>query len=175
MEYKNVSLISFLKEKRKFPNCLCGINTRQLELLRWRTGRQPNICKISQSSLYSWTMYIIKTNKVLPPYAKLPCHKVAPGTPLPLNKWSHARQTFRLRCRAVGPALQTNSSNCLVLIPHWQLRNYLLGTGERYDPTGQHIQDSIQVNIWHLPREELLTEAQHSTLYRILVPTVVVM
>ena len=31
------------------------------------TARQPNICKIVQSSLYSWTMYINK-NKVLPPY-----------------------------------------------------------------------------------------------------------
>ena len=41
------------------------------------TAWQPNICKIAQSSLYSWTMYIIIKNKVLPPYAKLPCHKVA--------------------------------------------------------------------------------------------------
>ena len=40
-------------------------------------ARQPNICKISQSSLYSWTMYINKRNKVLPPYANSPCHKVA--------------------------------------------------------------------------------------------------
>ena len=31
------------------------------------TARQPNIRKIPQSSLYSWTMYINK-NKVLPPY-----------------------------------------------------------------------------------------------------------
>ena len=34
--------------------------------------RQSNICKIVQPTLYSWAMYIIKTNKVLPPYVKLP-------------------------------------------------------------------------------------------------------
>ena len=39
-------------------------------------ARQPNICKISQSSLYSWTI-VHKKNKVLPPYVNSPCHKVA--------------------------------------------------------------------------------------------------
>ena len=41
------------KYKAKFPSCLCGISTRQLELLLWRAAPQPNICKIPQSSLYS--------------------------------------------------------------------------------------------------------------------------
>ena len=41
------------------------------------TARQPNIRKIPESSLYSWTMYITEKNKVLPPYANSPCHKVA--------------------------------------------------------------------------------------------------
>ena len=30
-----------------------------------------------------------KRNKVLPPYAKLPCHNVAPRIPLPLSQFSH--------------------------------------------------------------------------------------
>ena len=30
----------------KFPNCQCGISTRQLELLLWSRPKQPNICKI---------------------------------------------------------------------------------------------------------------------------------
>ena len=59
-------------------------------LFTWYWGElQPNICKIAQSSLYSWTMYIIIKNEVLPPYTKLPCHKVAPGIPLPLSQFSH--------------------------------------------------------------------------------------
>ena len=70
----------------------------------------------------------------------------------------------------VGPGLQSNSSNCLVLIPHRQMGNYLPVTGESYSPTAQHMQDWIWVNVWHLPREDLLTEAQHITLYRVLVP-----
>ena len=36
-------------------------------------------------------------------------------------------------------ALQRNISNCLVLIPHRQLGNYLLTTGESYGQTAQHI------------------------------------
>ena len=41
-------------------------------------ARQPNICKIPQSSLYSSTIvHKTKQNKVLPPYVNSPCHKVA--------------------------------------------------------------------------------------------------
>ena len=105
---------------------------------------------------------------MLPPYDKFPHQKVAPWFLLPLNQWGHVRQTFRRRCWAVRPALQSNSSSCLVLIPHWQLGHYLLSIGGSYSLTAQHSQDSITVNVWHLPREHLLTEAQHSTLYRIL-------
>ena len=67
-----------------------------------------------------------KRNKVLPPYVKLLCHKVASGIILPLNQSSHARQTLRGRCWAVGPALQSNSSNCLVLIPQVNWGNVCL-------------------------------------------------
>ena len=52
-------------------------------------------------------------------------------------------KTLRGRCWAVGPALKNNSSNCLVLIPHRQLGNCLLGTGESYGMTAQHSQDSV--------------------------------
>ena len=41
------------------------------------------------------------------------------------------------------PALQSNSSNCLMLIQHRQLGNYLLSTGESYDLTAQNSQDFI--------------------------------
>ena len=37
----------------KFPNCLCGISTRQLELLLWRAGPTAQHMQDSQSSLYS--------------------------------------------------------------------------------------------------------------------------
>ena len=103
-------------------------------------ARQPNIRKIVQSSLYSWTMYINKKRRCCH-FMQFPCHKVAMlGILLPLNQWSHAWQTLRRSCWAVGPALQSNSSNCLVLILHRQLGNYLLGTGKNYGPTAQHMQ-----------------------------------
>ena len=59
-------------------------------------ARQSNICKIPQSSLYSWTMYINKRIRC--------CHLMQIplatrwhmlGIPLPLNQWSHAWQTLR--------------------------------------------------------------------------------
>ena len=91
------------------------------------------------------------------------------GIPLPLNQWSHAWQTLR-SCWAVGPALQSNSSNCLVLILHRQLGNYLRSTGESYGPTAEHMQDWLKVNVWHLIGEDLLTKAQHGMLHRVLMP-----
>ena len=39
----------------------------------------------------------------------------------------------------LGLALQRESSNCLVLIPHRQLGNYLLSTGDSYNLTAHHI------------------------------------
>ena len=80
-----------------------------LALDRWNycsgeQAQQPNII------IHPTLNY--KRNKVLPPFVKLPCHNVV----LPLNQWSHARQTLRERCGAVRSALQNNSSNCLVLI-----------------------------------------------------------
>ena len=43
--------------------------------------------------------------------------------------------------RMLAIVLQSNSSNCLVLILHRQLGNYLLSIGERYSPT--YMQDFI--------------------------------
>ena len=38
----------------------------------------------------------------------------------------------------LGLALQSNSCNSLVLIPHRQLGNFLLNAGESYGPAAQH-------------------------------------
>ena len=74
-------------QRTKFPNCPCGISTRQLELLFWRAGpiaQHSQDCPI----FFIQLNYVHKTkqNKVLPPYVKLPCTKVAPGIPLPLPR-----------------------------------------------------------------------------------------
>ena len=64
----------------RFPNSPIVCVVLALDSWDYCSGeqaQQPNIHKISQSSLYSWTMYINKRNKVLPPYANSPCHKVA--------------------------------------------------------------------------------------------------
>ena len=51
------------------------------------------------------------------------------------------RQILRGRCRAVRShsPLQSNSSNCLVLIPYRHLGNYLLSAVKIYGPTAQHV------------------------------------
>ena len=130
-------------EVMKLPNCLCGFSTRQLELLLWRAG--PTAQHTPGCPIFFIQLNYVHNNKrirnkVLPPYAELTCHKVALGIQLPLNQRSHARQTLRRRCWAVKPALKSNSSNFLLLIPHRQLGNYLLSTGKGYGPTTQHMQ-----------------------------------
>ena len=40
-------------------------------------------------------------------------------------------------------ALQSNSSNCLMLIPQKQLRNYMLSNGETYGLTAQHVHKTL--------------------------------
>ena len=68
----------------KFPNCLCSISTRQLELLLWRAG--PAAQHIQDCPIFFIQLnYVHNQYKVLPPYVKLPCHKVASRILLPLN------------------------------------------------------------------------------------------
>ena len=98
----------------------------------------------------------------LPPYDNSLCHKVAHFS-------FSMRQTLRGRCGLSGFALQSNSTNCLVLKLHRQLGNYLLDTGDSYGLTGQHLQDFIKVSVWHLLIKYQLTEAQYRMLHRILV------
>ena len=60
----------------KFPNCLSGISTRQLELLLWRAG--PTAQHMPDSPIFLIQLNYVHNNKnqVLPPYDKFPCHKV---------------------------------------------------------------------------------------------------
>ena len=96
-------------------------------------AQQPNICQIAQSSLYSWTMYIL-IKDIMCCHLMLNC---------PATRW-HQGFHFLLINEAmqgkhweesVGPALWSNSFTCLVLILHRQLGNYLLSNGESYSPT----------------------------------------
>ena len=76
----------------------------------------------------------------MPPYVKLPC-----------QKWHKKEHHFLLYnetiegkhweedIRLLGLAFQNNNANCLVLILHRQLGNYLLDTRESYGNTVQHI------------------------------------
>ena len=145
--YSSGAKVAFFYGEQKTENSPIVCAVLALDSWNYCSGeqaRQPNIRKIPESSLYSWTMYITEKNKVLPPYVNsLATRWHMLGIPLPLNQWSHARQTLRRRCWAVGPALQSNSSTCLVLILHRQLGNYLLSTGESYGLTAQHMQDWV--------------------------------
>ena len=80
--------------------------------------------------------------------------------------WSkHLDEGFEL----LGLALQSNISNCLVLILHTQLGNYLLITGESYCQTAKHIHrtlcksmfDTYQVNYSLRLRTAHCTESQY--------------
>ena len=61
----------------QFPNCLCSISTRQLELLLWRAGLTAQHMQDSPIFLIQWYYVHNNKNKVLPPYGKFPYHKVA--------------------------------------------------------------------------------------------------
>ena len=71
--------------RTKFPNCLCSISTRQLELLLRRAGLTAQHLQ-DCPTFFIQLNYVHKSkkNKVQPLYVKLPCHKVALGIPLSL-------------------------------------------------------------------------------------------
>ena len=83
----------------------------------------------------------IKQNKVLSPYDNCLCHKVAHILFFTEAKWGN---DWEEDVGLLGLALQSKTSNCLVLIPDRQLEKYLLSTGES---NGKHLQDFIQVNV----------------------------
>ena len=68
-------------------------------------------------------------------------------------------------------ALQTKSSNCLVLIPLGQLGNYLLGPGRSYGLPAQHICKTLQKTVFN-PYQQIpySLKTHNSMLLRILVP-----
>ena len=68
---------SYMHLVSKFPNCLCSISTRQLELLLWRSG--PTAQHMQDSPIFFMQLNYVHNNKnkVLPPYDKFPLHKVA--------------------------------------------------------------------------------------------------
>ena len=88
---------------------------------------------------------------------------------LHLVQWSHLSKTFRGRYWASVLALQSNSSNCLVLKPHIQFRNYLLGSRENHSLTVQHICKTIIRQCLPPTNKVLLIKAQESMLNQILV------
>ena len=108
----------------KFPNCLCSINTRQLELLLWRA--RPN----SPTYLQDSTIFFIQLNnmnneiksKVLLCYVYYPCHKVA--------------HFLYWVLRPCSPEYYFHMSSAKT---SQQLGNYLLSTGEIYGQTTPHI------------------------------------
>ena len=53
----------------KFPNCLCSISTRQLELLLWRAGLTAQHMQDSPIFFIQLNCVNKSENKVLPPYA----------------------------------------------------------------------------------------------------------
>ena len=74
----------------------------------------------------------IKQRRCHPPYDNSLCHKVAHVLFFIETMWGkHWEEDAGLS----GLAMQSNSSNCLVLISHRQLGNYLVGTGKSYGPT----------------------------------------
>ena len=85
----NYFLVFFFCMKRfewhNFPNCLCGIRTRQLELLLWRAGLTAQHMQYSPVFFIQLNYVHNNKNKVLPPYGKFPFHKVAQHWPCKAN------------------------------------------------------------------------------------------
>ena len=76
-------------------NCLIVFLVSPLDSWNYCSGEQAWEPWYSQGCPIFFTqlnyVHKWKQNKELPPYFKLPSHKVAPGVPLPLIQWSHVR------------------------------------------------------------------------------------
>ena len=90
------------------------------------------------------------------------------GIPQPPIQLSYLGKHWEEDVGLFGLALQSDSSNCLMLILHRQLGNYLLSSAEGYGPTAQHIYNTIY-NVGHLSTSWLLTKSKDSMLHKILV------
>ena len=105
--------------KHKYPNCLCGLNTRLFELLLWRI--RPNILTYLQDC----TIFFIQLNNV-----KKLKNKVLPSyINSPVTRW---HITGKRGYWAVAPC-------CPELYFKLSLENCLIGTRESYGPTAQHV------------------------------------
>ena len=94
---------------------------------------------------------------MLPPYIKLSLPQGDTGdSTSSYSVIPCIKATLSGRCWAVRPSLQDNSSNCLVLIPHRQLGNYLLCTWESCGQTAQH---SLFLQFSHVEWLHLLATA----------------
>ena len=60
------------------------------------------------------------------------------GIPQPLTQWNQVGKHWEKYVGLSGLAIQSNSSNCLILKLHRQLRKSLLSSGECYGPTAKH-------------------------------------
>ena len=129
----------------KLPNCLCGISTRQLELLLWRARSDSptysQVCTIFFIQLNNVNKF---KNNVLPPcvnYFVTVWHNT--GNPTT----SHSGKPFEanIERNMSGLPVQSSSSNCVVLISHRQLGNDLFGTGRT---TAQHVHKTLYKTVF---------------------------
>ena len=107
-----------------FPNCLCGISTRQLELLLWRA----RLASPRSSSQCLVQMAWLKWNRIA--VCSLLCN-VGGSTYFVIVLFMLLGCIRRLLCnlgrrvRLSGLAFQINSTNCILLITRGQLDNIL--------------------------------------------------
>ena len=124
----------------KFPNCLCDICTRQLELLL-RRGRHN-----SPTYPQDCIIFFIQLNNVHNKQGAVTLWKfpqpqggILQEIPQPLIQWSHLDKHWKQDIGLPGLVLQSNSFNCIVLILNTQLGSYLSSSGESYSLTASHI------------------------------------
>ena len=84
--------------------------------------------------------------------------------------WAHIQKRI-LGCQVLLSRI--DSSICLELILHRHLGNYLLGTGESYSLTAQHIWKTLYKAMLDTKTFHLLTNSHDSTLHRILYQCIV--
>ena len=68
---------SMLERRHVFPNCLCGISTRQLELLLWKTRPDSQTYPQDCSIFFIQLNNVNKLKKGVPTLCEFPSHKVA--------------------------------------------------------------------------------------------------
>ena len=137
---------------------ICDISNRWLNYYSRQQGpTDKHISKIFQWSLHSWTMYIMKLRIKY-------CHYTLKSLASRLHNTGNPTSSCLIKqfeanidreyVGLLGIAVQSNSSNCPVIMPHRQLDKCLLRTRQSHGLKAQHFQKTFnKLSLQHIPNK----------------------